>query len=100
MHDDAADRLEALMATKKKKTQAERIRELLPRIEGSRAAGATWGEIAEAIGVPKPSLLAALAPLRAPKTAPSPPSPPRPEARAKGAADTGVTRWPTPARDS
>ena len=59
MHDNARSRLLKLTA-EAPRTQRARIRMFLPEITAARAAGRTWAEIGEALGVTRSTLLAAV----------------------------------------
>lgn len=92
MHEDADARLEALMVRKSQQSQAARIREKRAVIAKARAAGATWAEVADALGVPRASLLAALAPPRRQRAPTNPPSAETSTTR-RAAQPAGITRW-------
>lgn len=92
MHEDADERLQALIMRKAQQSQAARIRAKRAVIAEARASGSTWAEVANALGVPRASLLAALAPPRAPRAPINPPSTEAPTIR-KAAQPAGITRW-------
>lgn len=61
VNDDAVRRInEMLEKPRPPRTQADRIRELRPKIEAARARGYTWPEICEALGVTRSAVFAAL----------------------------------------
>jgi hypothetical protein len=70
MHDDARSRLLDLAADPKLRTERARIRALRPEIEAARAAGRTWREIEDALGVARSTLFAALRGVRGKGAAP------------------------------
>lgn len=96
MNVDARARLEELVKRKARQSQAAQVRDLKPVIDAAREAGATWGEVADAVGVPKPSLLAALAPprraLQQREAAPAQKAP-RMASDERITNSSGVTRW-------
>ena len=62
MHDDAEKRmLDFMQGLNRPRSVASRIQEMLPVIEEARTRGARWPEIADVLGIPRSTLLAAYA---------------------------------------
>ena len=60
MHEDAEQRImDFVQRLDRPRSVAARIEEMLPVIEEGRARGATWPEIADVLGIPRSTLLAA-----------------------------------------
>jgi hypothetical protein len=60
MHDDAEKRFQEFLETlTRPRSTAARIKEMYPLIEEARTRGARWPEIADVLGIPRSTLLAA-----------------------------------------